>query len=153
MLVYIAIFTVVTTAATTFLLSLNEFIGQYKIETALYRSGTNAMEQILLGIRQADQVDLLNTTLETPSAGKLTVEHGASSTAIALNGGTLELTVDGEDLGSLLSDAVTVNEFTVYHDTLSQGELVRVKLRLTATVNSLTKTITLYGGAVVRGAI
>ena len=58
MLVYLAIFTIITTASVAFLISLDKLIGQYEVETALYRSGSNVMEQIILGARQADQVDL-----------------------------------------------------------------------------------------------
>ena len=153
MLVYLAIFMVVSTASVTFLISLNDFIRQYKIETILYKSGTNAMEQIILGIRQADQVNMLNSTFNSPSTGRLTVEHGASSTAFLLNAGTLEISIDGTNLGDVLNDNVSVSEFTVYHYPLAVGELVRVKLRLDATVGTVTKSLTLYGGSVVRGSI
>ena len=153
MLVYLAIFTVVSTASVGFLISLDEFVGQYKLETALYRSGTNVMEQILLSIRQADEVDLLNSTFNLPATGKLTVEHSASSTAFVLNAGALDWTVDGVDLGDMTMDEVVVDGFSVYHYPLTKGEFVRVKLSLTATVGTVTKSITLYGGAVVRGSI
>lgn len=153
MLVYLAIFMVVATASVTFLISLDDFIDQYRIETALYRSGTNVMEQIVLGLRQADQVDLLNTTLHDPTLGRLTVESGASTTAFTRNVDALELTVDGVPLGTLLTDGVVVDGFTVYHYPVTQGELVRVKLELTATIDSVSKSITVYGGAVVRGNI
>ena len=152
-LVYLAIFLVVSTASVTFLISLNEFVDQYKVETVLYRSGTSVMEQIILGARQADNVDLVNTTEDDPTNGKLTVEHGASSTSFTLNAGTLELTIDGNNLGDMTTSNVTVDDFTVYYYPLTVGEFVRVRLSLSATVGSITKSITLYGGSTVRGAI
>jgi prepilin-type N-terminal cleavage/methylation domain-containing protein len=152
MLVYLAIFTITATASVGFLLSLKDFVDQYRIETALYQSGTNALEQIVLSIRQGDEVDLLNTIVNSPATGKLTVDRGASTTSFTLTAGTLEMAVDGVNLGDMMNVPVTVSEFTVYHYPITEGEFVRVKLRLTATVDAVTKTITLYGGSVVRGA-
>lgn len=153
MLVYLAIFMLVSTASVTFLLSLNDFVSQYRIETALYKSGTNAMEQVVLSLRQADDVDLLNSITNSPANGKLAVVNSASSTVFVLSAGSLDMTINGVDFGGVTDDDVTVSGFTVYHYTLTEGEFVRVKLSLTATVNSITKSITLYGGSVIRGAI
>jgi prepilin-type N-terminal cleavage/methylation domain-containing protein len=153
MLIYLAIFTVVSTASIGFLLSLDEFIDQYRIETILYQSGTNSMEQIMLGIRQADEVDLTNTIVNTPASGKLAISHGTSTTIFTLNAGDLDLEIDGVDLGNLIQSDVTASEFTVYYYPLTNGDFVRVRLRLTATVGSMTKSLTLYDGAVIRGAL
>lgn len=153
MLIYIAIFMVVSTASVTFLLSLSDFIDHYKVETALYRSGTNVMEQIILSVRQADNVDLVNTVEDLPAIGKLTVEHGASSTSFVINAGSLDLTIDGKELGDMTASVVTVDGFTVYYYPMAKGEFVRVKLDLTATVGGVTKSITLYGGSAVRGSV
>ncbi len=153
MLVYLAIFFVVTTASTTFLLSLNNLISQYKVETMLYKSGANALEQVVLSIRQADQVNITNSTFNSPATGRLMVESTASSTSFALNSGSLTMSVNGINLGNVISEGVTVTGFTVYRYPLTVGELVRVKLRLSATTGSITKDITLYGGSIIRGAI
>lgn len=153
-LVYLAIFMVVSTTSVTFLLSLNKFIDQYRIETMLYRSSTSVMEQILLTIRQADSVDLSNTVLDTPAAGQLTLVNKDNTTEIKLSGGALNLTINGVEYGDLTGDPVMVDGFTIYDYPVTAGEMVRVKLELTATLNATTqKSITLYGGAVVRGAI
>lgn len=153
MLVYLAIFMAVSTASIGLMISLSDFINQYQIETVLYRSGSNVMEQVMLGLRQADQVDLLNTNLNDPALGRLTLEQGASTTEFVLTGGALNMSVDGVQLGTLLSNNVVVDGFTVFHYPSSRGDLVRVKLQLTATIDSQVKSITLYDGAVVRGSI
>lgn len=151
MLVYLAIFTIVTTAAVGFLLSLDRFIDQYRLETMLYRSGTNAMEQIILSIRQAESIDLLNTTEDTSGAGRLTVTDGTVTTEFLLTGNELHYIVDSTDLGDLTSGAVTVTDFIVYY--YPDEELVRVRLDLVGTLGTVTKTQTLYAGAVIRGAL
>ncbi len=154
-LVYLAIFIVVSTASVTFLFSLNDLVGQYRIETVLYRSGTGAMEQILLAVRQADQADPVDTIEDSPSNGRLTVENAAITTSFTLIAGDLNLEINGEQYGDLVMDEVIVDSFTVYYYPLSNNrEFVRVRLSLTGAVTGMqSKSITLYGGAVVRGAI
>lgn len=154
MLVYLAIFMVVSTASVTFLLSLDDFINQYRLETILYRSSTSVLEPMLLAIRQADQVDLVNTVEDDSATGKLTVRNAATSTSFAFTGGTIEYAIAGEDYGSLLGEGVTVDGFTVYSYDVAEVEFVRVRLTLTATLaTGETKSITVYGGSVVRGSI
>jgi len=120
----------------------------------LYRSSTNALEQILVAVREADSVDLSNTTEDDPATGELTVENPATTTAFTLVGDEIRLNINGQNYGNLVSDAVTVNGFTVYQYSYGTGEFVRVRLELTATVDgSSSKSVTFYAGAAVRGAI
>lgn len=155
MLVYLAIFLVITTASVTFLISLDDFVDQYRLDTMLYRSGTSVMEQVLLAARQADQVDVLNTFTASSTAGRVEFENTATTTAFEIDyiAGNLNLTINGVDLGNLVHEDVTVTGFTVYRYDVAQGEMVRVKLELEATVGSAIKTATFYGGSVIRGSI
>ena len=154
MLVYLAIFLLVSTTSVTLLFSLNDLVDQYRLEAALYRSGSNVMEQILLSIRQADQVDALNTIEDSPTNGKLSVQNTSTTTEFTFSGGALNLEINGTDYGNMVNDVVGVDDFTVYQYDLTHGEFVRVRLSMTATTSaSTTKSITLYGGAVVRGSI
>lgn len=50
-MVYLFILIIVSTASVGLLLSLDDFIYQYKVETALYRSGTNVLEPIVVALR------------------------------------------------------------------------------------------------------
>ncbi len=155
MLVYLAIFITVSTTAVYFLISLDDVIDEYRLETMVYRSGSGAMEQIILALRQSDQVDPLNTTIEAPLTGRLTLQSDATTTEFAINSGALNLTIDGVSYGDLTGSEVTVDGFTVYRYPVAHGELVRVRLDLTATLDSSgsSKSVTLYGGSVIRGSI
>ncbi len=153
MLVYVAILLIVSTASILFIISLDRLVTQYRIETALYRSGSSALEQVLVGIRQADSFDALNSVLENNTAGALALTNGASSTEFVLDAGQLHLILDGDDYGSLTSDEVTVTDFTVFRHGTVIGDLVRVRLGLSVTVNGTSKDITLYAGGVIRGAL
>lgn len=153
MLVYLAIFMIVSTASVTLLLSLNEFIDQYQVETALYRSGSNIMEQIVVELRQADQFDSVNSVIDTPATGVLAISNGSATTRFTKTGDDIVLTKDGVSFGSLNTDSVSVTGFTVYRYTSAAGTFVRVHVQLTSSVDDTTKSLDLYGGAIIRGAL
>ncbi len=150
-LVYLAIFVVVTTAATYLLLTLNDVVDRYRVNTALYRSGTGVMEQVVVALRQADQFNLGASVIESPTNGALTVLSDGTSTTFTKSGDELLLTINSVPYGSILDGPVIVDGFTVYQYNTAIGTLLRVKLDLTATVGSSSKSTTLYGGAVIRG--
>lgn len=153
-LVYLSIFVILVVASVTFLFSLRDFVSQYRLETALYRSSSDALEQIVLAVRQADSVDMLNTIEDTPNAGKLTVQNAATTTVFMLDNGELLLEINSVPYGGLTRDEVVADAFTVYYYPLSDGrQFVRVRIDLTATVDGLSKSETFYTGAVVRGAL
>jgi prepilin-type N-terminal cleavage/methylation domain-containing protein len=153
MLVYIAIFMIVSTASVTLLLSLDDFIDQYQVETALYRSGSSIMEQVVVELRQADQFDVANSLTENSSTGVLAIVNGAATTRFTKLGDDIVLTKDDVNFGNLNSERVIVTGFTVYRYTSAAGTLVRVHLQLATSVDDTTKTVDLYGGAIIRGAI
>lgn len=153
MLVYLAIFMIVASASVSFLLSLNKFVAQYVVETELYRSNTNTMEQILLSLRQADIFNGTDSVLNDGANGALAINSGATTTVFARNGSDLNLSINGIEYGNLLADSVSITDFTVYEYDLARGQFIRVRLTLSATINGVTKSTTVYGGAVIRGAL
>lgn len=150
-MVYLFILIIVSTASVGLLLSLDDFIYQYKVETALYRSGTNVLEPIVVALREGDTLNSGGSVFHDPLTGKLVVQNGGVTTEFAIVGDALELTVDGENKGNLLSEGVTAEGFTVYSYATATGTYVRVKLDLEAVVNGVAKSISLYDGAVIRG--
>lgn len=152
-LVYLSILIVVSTVAVSLLISLDTIIDRYRIDTALYRSGTNVMEQVVVELRRGDQFDVANSVLNNSATGTLAIINGATSTVISKVGNDVTLTINGEEYGNLLQEPVTVTGFTVYKYDTASGILVRVKLDLSATIGSVTKNITLYNAAVIRGDI
>jgi type II secretory pathway pseudopilin PulG len=151
MLVYIAIFLLVAVGSVSYLFSLDDLIAQYRVETDLYRSGTNVLEQVTLSLRQADSFNL--ASVEDNENGILSVTGGATTTVFTRSGDDLNLTINGINYGNMVEDSVNVTNFTVYRYDTTVGHFVRVKLSLTATVGGITKNITLYDGAVIRGAL
>jgi Tfp pilus assembly protein PilW len=153
LLIYLAILMIVSIASVSFLISLDEFIDQYKIETALFRSGTNVLEQIVVELRRSNQLDVVNTVINDPAAGQLSIRNGATTTEFAKVGNQLQLTVNGVNQGSLTNETVIVTGFTVYQYSAGEGTLIRVRLELSGTTGTVTKDIDLYGGAIIRGSL
>ncbi len=150
-LIYLAILVVVATGAVTFLLSLDDLIDQYTLETALYRSGTSVMELVLVELRQANELDTLNTVINDPDTGVLSINNDGVNTRFIKAGDELQHVTGGVNEGNLVSEDVTVTGFTVYQYDLGDGTLVRVRLSMSATVEGVTKDLTLHGGAIIRG--
>lgn len=152
-LIYLAILLIVATGAVSFLLSLDDLIDQYTIETSLYRSGTSVMERILVTVRQGSEFDTTNSVINTPASGVLSINDDGVNTQFAKVGNELQLIDAGVNKGNMLSEEVIVEEFTVYQYDLGDGTLVRVRLDLNATVGGVSKDLVLYGGAIIRGEL
>lgn len=150
-MIYLAILTVVSAGGVGLILSLDGVLAQFKVETALYRSSTNIFEQLIVAVREGEDFDAANSVLNTPATGKLTILNGGTITTFEKSGSDLNLTIDSINKGDLLSEGVSVTSFTVYKYDTTVGTFVRVKLGLSATVEGITKTLTLYDGAVIRG--
>lgn len=153
MLVYIAILVSVATGAITFLISLDDLIDNYTVETALYRSGANVMEHVLVGLREANQLDSVNTVSLNSLTGALSLNNDGVNTRFVKVGDELQLTKAGVSQVNMLEGDVIVTGFTIYEYDTGAGTLIRVHLELTGTVESITKDINLYGGAIIRGAL
>ena len=150
-MIYLAILTVVSAGGVGLILSLDGVLAQFKVETALYRSSTNVFEQLIVAVREGEDFDAANSVLNTPATGKLTILNGGTITTFEKSGADLNLIIDSVNLGDLLSDGVSLTGFTVYRYNTTVGVFVRIKLDLSATVEGITKTLTLYDGAVIRG--
>ncbi len=150
-LVYLAIFVTVTTAATYLLISLNDVVDRYRVNTLLYRSGSAALEHMVVEMRQANQFNAGGSVTNTAATGALSVVNTSTTTTFTKSGDGLLLSINSVSYGNIVDDNLEVDGFTVYQYNTAAGTLVRLKLELTATVGSSTKSMTLYGGSVIRG--
>lgn len=151
-LTYIAILLVVTAGSLSVLFDLDEFIFQLRVQDELFTSGTATMERILTELRQAEAVVLAESEFASSTAGALGLDNGATITVFSLASSSILVEVDGEEQGAITGSNVTVEGFTVYRYTLTKGELVRVKLKLSSSIDDFEETLTLYGAATIRGA-
>jgi type II secretory pathway pseudopilin PulG len=151
MLVYLAIFFTVTTAATYLLITVGNTIDRYRVQTLIYRSGSDVMEHIVAELRQANQFNTVDSVTNTATSGVLALLNNSTSTIFTKNDGELLLSINGTNYGNMVGESVFVDGFTVYRYSTAAGTMVRVKLALTANVGSSSKSTTFYTGAVIRG--
>lgn len=151
-LIYLGIFLVVATSSVTFMVSLDDFVREYKVETALYRSGTSILEQVQLALREGETFNASSSVLYDP-AGVLSISASGTSTTFSQVGGELLLDINSVLKGNLATDPVTVTDFTVYEYDMALGQMVRVRLGLSATIGSTTKSVTLYTGSLIRDSL
>ncbi len=153
MLVYVAILLIVSTASVLLLISLDDLVDQYQLDTALYRSSSNVLERVMVGIRQADQFDALDSVLDDSALGALSVIAGVDETRFVKNGTALELIINDVNQGNLVNDLVSVTGFTVRRYDTALGQFIRIELDLSATVDGTTRDRRFNVGGVIRGAI
>ncbi len=85
--------------------------------------------------------------------GALALDTGATTTVFARTGSsTLSVSVNGIEQGNLNTGHTTVDGFTVYRYVLSDGEMIRIKLAITASLDQYSESIVLYGGSIIRGS-
>lgn len=150
--VYFSLLTVLMVSTVGFLLSLDDLLVEYRLETELYRSGSSIMEQVVLALRQADEY-VVGDSVPYPSTSGVLAVQSASTTQFARVGDELQLTIDSVNYGDITSDTVLVDEFIVYRYSTVAGDFVRVELNLRAVLGNNSRSETFYAGSVLRGAI
>lgn len=156
-IVYLAIFVTVTAASITLLLSLQELTNQYRVKQALLTSGSAIMERTLLEAREARAVVVAESVLASSTAGVLALEvatETATDTVQIIHNGTAVRLLEPAGMQDLHASDVTVDAFTVFaYETGTTGtQLVRVQLEVSATRRGYTESLTLQGGAIIRGS-
>ncbi|MDA8596813.1 type II secretion system GspH family protein [Candidatus Pacebacteria bacterium] len=147
MIIYMAVLILVAVMSVGALLGLQEVLAQYQAQKLVQRSATTALERILYEVRMADSV----TSASYAADGSLTLENAGVPVLFATSSRALHITVDGEDLGALTDDRVTVDTLRFYnYDDVS--EIVRVELTLTGTIGDQSVTRTFNAGTVLRNA-
>lgn len=151
MLVYISILVIVAGGALTLLFSLEDRMTENRAHQLVAQAGKNTLERMLSDIRAADTVDTLSSTFEV-SPGVLEVVNASNTARYAVASGSVLLTVDGQNVGRLTDERVSIDQLRFYHYNTGETELVRAELSVTATVRDATVSRTFTAGAVLRGS-
>jgi prepilin-type N-terminal cleavage/methylation domain-containing protein len=149
MLVYMAVFLLIASALVITFLSFDTTLIRNKTERVLAQEARVGLEHMLLAIRHADSVDTVLSTLDT-SPGELILE-GDETIRFYLSGGILIMEVDGETLGPITSDAVTVEDITFNYQSSAATDVVRIELELSSVTKAASTTRTFNAGAILRG--
>jgi type II secretory pathway pseudopilin PulG len=148
-LIYIALFTTVSIASVTTILTLDDLFIKNRVDRTLSNSAEVALEAMTREIRDAFAVDVLNSTLGT-SPGVLEIQAGTSTTIFSVNGGKVHAARNGVSPGPLTSGDVTIDSLIFYHYLNIESEAVRIALTLSAAESGITITRTYYSTAVLR---
>lgn len=151
-LVYIAIFILITTSAIGLLFSLSDLFTQYKLKQSLLESGTNIMERLFVEIREADSIVLTESEIASSTAGALALDKGTETIKFIKVGNNLESSKDNVFLGNLNNSNVSILGATFYYYEHNGVELIRVKLDLRSTLGLQTEEWSVNGGAIIRSS-
>lgn len=152
LLVYISIFMLVSVGSIAFYFSVQDVFTQYQVRQALFVSSTNAMERLLMEIREADTVSMSESVLATSTGALALGSTDTGTTTIAISDSDLIVTAADGTQSVMGTDAVTVSDFVVQHYESDVSELVRVTIGLTAERGGYSEQFELTGAAVVRGS-
>lgn len=139
MLIYMALFILLSVVAVTSMLSFADSFKMYRAEHALNSQLASALDWLQLDLRNGLAVDMVGSTLSA-SSSVLMINYIGHDVTYTVSGGVLSRQVDGGTPEPLTQSPVTVGDFTADRYESTETELVRV--RLTASVGTATSTVT-----------
>jgi len=127
-----------------------------KLKQSLEASGTISMERMLRDIRSARSIDMVNSTLNS-SPGKLVlsgrdIDGNNYTLEFSVAGGTLKLAKNGGAAGPLTIPGITVNSLVFRNLSNSVSDGVKIELSLSGSNGGVTKSLDLFGFAVLRNS-
>ncbi len=150
-IIYLAIFTTISVLViNSFIIILSSF-SVIRSNHSLFDSGSIAMEKISREIRQADSIDIVNTTNEILQMNSKDSSSNPVSVKFAKEDNALNLYRNGALVGNLLAPNIKLNSivFTTFFTTKSEG--VKIKMNINDTRNKTEKTENFYNTIILRG--
>jgi len=150
-LVYLAIFTALSIVViNSFIVILFSF-NTTNMNRQLIQSSTMVMERMSREIRQANSIDIVNSTIGT-DPGFLQLKNNNSPDIIFKSENQeLNLYQDGVLVGNLLGQNITVENLIFRRIPTTNSEAVRIEITLSYLKGQNTKTVNLYNTIVLRG--
>lgn len=166
MIIYVAFFAVLSVLSINATILVMKSFYTLRINQSISQSATTALERMSREIRNAYDIDTLNTTPLT-SPGRLTLmtktDAGALTTAefYVTAGNQINMKVGGVDKGSLMTKTVTATNLvfrlittTNASTTISKAVKIEMTLRDSRDTRSgFTKTVKFYDTIVLRGSM
>ncbi|MFZ2303483.1 MAG: hypothetical protein WAV98_01675 [Minisyncoccia bacterium] len=166
MIIYIAFFAVLSVLSINATILVMKSFYTLRINQSISQSATTALERMSREIRNAYDIDTLNSTLTT-SPGRLTLltktDAGALTTAefYVTAGNQINMKVGGVDNGSLMTKTVTATNLvfrsittTNASTTVSKAVKIEMTLRDSRDTRSgFTKEVKFYDTIVLRGSM
>jgi type II secretory pathway pseudopilin PulG len=150
-LVYIALFVLMASAAVASLLAFSDSFKAYRAEKILTEQVRSAYERMVADMRNAVTVDRTSSTFDV-SPSTLLLEYPGFDREYTLLGGAIVVSENGGAATAVTGPGVVVDSFTVTHFDMVTTELLRVVVTASATVGGTTVTETYYSSSVLRGS-
>lgn len=151
-IIYLAIFTIISVVViNSFIVVLSSF-SNARTNQDLLNSGSISMDRISHEIRQAKNIDIVNSTLNSNSGVlRLNDMDGTSYVQIEKNGNALDLYSNGVLVGNLLSQNIYLNKIIFNRISTANSEAVKIEMELQDSRSKTGKTETLYNTIILRG--
>ena len=163
MIIYIAFFAILSVLSINATILVMKSFYTLRINQSISQSATTALERMSREIRNAYDVDALNSTLTT-SPGRLTLmtkdDLGALTTVefYVTAGNHVNMKVGGVDQGSLMTKTVSATNL-VFRSmnngtaTSTNSKAVKIEMTLTDNRSGISKTVKYYDTIVLRGSM
>lgn len=154
-LIYIAVFTVLTTVVMNAFIVLTSFYAQNRTHHDLLENGNSVMERMSREIRNADSIRTSTSTFGT-SPGVLDLENYVDVTTstyvkFSTTNGELNLSVNNTNLGNLLSSNVQVTSLVFRKITTTNSTAVKIEMTLRDTKDQTSLAENFYDTIILRG--
>jgi hypothetical protein len=152
-IIYLAIFIAISILViNSFIIILSSF-SSIKINHDLVNAGSNSMERISREIRQAKNINLLESTFDSDSSVlNLTDVDGSSYVVFDKNGDDLRISKNDIDIGNLLVKNISLSKLIFRKITTTNGEAIKIEIELQDTLGKTIKTERFYDTVVLRGS-
>ena len=155
MLVYIAIFTVLSILAIQAMSLVTRAFTDLRISRDLNSSGTALFERMSRDIRGAYDIDETQSTLGS-SPGRLTLNTkdtlGANTTVeFYVEDGVVKIKEGGVEQGVIMTTSTSIDNFMIRQISGTNTDAVKVEATITASRGGITKTRNFYTTAILRG--
>lgn len=151
-IIYLALFTAISIVViNSFIIVISTF-STIRVNHDLINAGSNSMERISREIRQAKNIDIINSTFDSNSSIlKLNDRDGISYVVIDKDGNGLRISKNGITIGNLLADNVTLNKLIFTRISTSNTEGVKIEMEVEDTNSKTERIEKFYNTIILRG--
>lgn len=152
--IYLAIFTTMSIVViNSFIVVLSSF-SAIRSNHDLLESGSVSMERIAREIRQAKNIDIVNSSVNGGEYLQLNSTDSSGNNMIIKfikEGNALNLYKNGTIVGNILNQNIIVNSISFYRIATSNSEAIKIQMEIEDTRGKSNKIQNFYNTVVVRG--
>lgn len=158
MIIYIAFFAVLSVSTVNATLLVMKSFYTLRISQNMNQSATTALERMSREIRNAYDVDTMNSTFGT-NPGRLTLKTkdslGANTTVefYVDSANQLNMRIGGVEQGLLVSSSVSLTNLVFHLITTTNSKAIKIDMILHDARSGVTKTANFYDTIVLRGSL